>query len=416
MEKPKVLIVDDEPAIHKTFQKALKNAGYELLFAKNGEEGLEKLRQTTPVLIFLDLKMPVMDGFEFLDRIRIKPADPYLVVVITGHGYDEEVQKSYELGVNFFLRKPLSMTEICGLAKRCIGLKQIEHELREHRDHLEQLVEERTQTIQEQLLFQQNLIDSIPTPIFFKNKELEYLGCNSSFEKYMRIKRDKIIGKTVYDIVEPEMADLHHQKDLLVLKRKAQTYESSLVVGKGKNREVIFCKAAFKDSNRKVAGLIGAMFDITERKAAEQALTARSAQLEEANTALRVILDQIGNTKMEVEKRVYRNVKELVLPNLERLKARTTSIANRDEIEIIRSNLTKLTNAPTHRLNSTYLTLSPREIQIADLIRLGKSNKSIGLLLNISKSAVEFHRNNLREKLGLKHKHLNLRTYLMTME
>jgi DNA-binding CsgD family transcriptional regulator len=60
--------------------------------------------------------------------------------------------------------------------------------------------------------------------------------------------------------------------------------------------------------------------------------------------------------------------------------------------------------------------LSPREIQIADLIRMGRSTKSIALLLNITKSAVEFHRNNLREKLGIKHRHINLRSYLMDTE
>ena len=63
-----------------------------------------------------------------------------------------------------------------------------------------------------------------------------------------------------------------------------------------------------------------------------------------------------------------------------------------------------------------YLNLSPREIQVADLVRQGRSNKDAANILSISVNAVEFHRNNLRKKLGLQNKKINLRTYLLTMQ
>jgi PAS domain S-box-containing protein len=416
MNEPRVLIIDDEKIIHNTMRKALKNSGLELSFATNGKEAMKIMKKSTPALIFLDLCMPVMDGFAFLDHIAIKPDDPYLVVVITGHGDDQDVKKSYAKGVNFFLRKPLSMIEVSCLAKRLIEIKGIEQEIREHRDNLEKLVEDRTKTIKEQLHFQQNLLDSIPAPVMFKDTKLKYLGCNAAFEKFVGMKKEKIIGKTVHNILDKETAKLQHAEDRKTLKNGTNTYETTAVFKDGTFHDVIISKAVFTNSDGKIEGLISTMIDITDRKRAEASLKIRSQELEEANSALRVVLDQIGTAKSAVEKRVYRNVKDLILPDLDRLKYKVPSTDMKRDINGIKTNLSKLLSAPTQRISSVYLTLSPREIQIADLIRIGRSTKSIALLLNITKSAVEFHRNNLREKLGIKHRHINLRSYLMDTE
>lgn len=128
MATPKVLIIDDEPILRTTLQKSLKNLGYNLFFAENGQEGLELFQQESPELVFLDLRMPVMDGFGFLESVGIQPSAPYTIVVITGHGGDLDIKRSYELGVHCFLKKPLNMIEINSLADRCIKFKKMEQE------------------------------------------------------------------------------------------------------------------------------------------------------------------------------------------------------------------------------------------------------------------------------------------------
>jgi len=128
MAPTKILIIDDDVALQNTFRKALKNEGYDLLFAADGKTGLELIAEEKPILIFLDLLMPVMSGFQFLEKIKPQPDDPYNIIVITGHGSDIEIQRCFKLGVNFFLRKPLSMVEIRCLAKRCIAMKELEQE------------------------------------------------------------------------------------------------------------------------------------------------------------------------------------------------------------------------------------------------------------------------------------------------
>jgi PAS domain S-box-containing protein len=415
MNKPQILIIDDETTIHMTISKSLKNDEFEFLHAQNGKEGLEKMLLTTPSLIFLDLSMPVMDGFTFLDHISIKPSDPYLVVVITGHGDDTDVKKSFDKGVNFFLRKPLSMTEINCLTKRCIEMKENEIELREHRDNLEKMVKERTRALQHQLQFQQNLIDSIPTPIFFKDTQHTFLGCNRAFEKCMAVPRKNIIGKTIHEVADEKTAVQFHNEYIKAFRNGACTFEC-ILKNNGTDRNFIISNAIFKTKEKNSAGLIGAMFDISEQKKVEETLLTKTQELEDANKALRVVLDQIGLAKTDVEKRVYRNVKETILPDLERLKKTTRSPNKKKEIEVIRTNLNKISSVPAQKKTSVLMNLSPREIQIADLIRMGKSSKTISIMLDVTKSAVEFHRNNLRKKLGIRNRDINLRTYLMNMD
>ena len=131
MEKPKILIVDDEEAVKKSIKKALSGEDYELFFAENGKEGLSVFKKVSPILIILDLRMPVMDGYEFLEKIQTKPTDPYLVTVLTGHGSSTDVQKCYDLGLNSFFRKPFDVIELRCMVKRSIELKQAEEKLEE---------------------------------------------------------------------------------------------------------------------------------------------------------------------------------------------------------------------------------------------------------------------------------------------
>jgi CheY-like chemotaxis protein len=130
MSSPKVLIIDDDKALHKAMSKALKKEDCDLLFADNGRRGLELVAGEAPILIFLDLLMPVMDGFDFLRRLRPKPEDPYTIVVITGHGADTEIERCSRLGVDFFLKKPLSLIEVRRLARQCLAMKKEELEHR----------------------------------------------------------------------------------------------------------------------------------------------------------------------------------------------------------------------------------------------------------------------------------------------
>lgn len=125
---PKILVIDDEIALQQAIRLALKNEGYQLFFADNGQQGMELFQEHRPELVFLDLRMPVMDGYQFLETINITPDALFTVIAITGHGVDREIERCYKMGVDFFLKKPLSMVEICCIARRCIEVKRLKAE------------------------------------------------------------------------------------------------------------------------------------------------------------------------------------------------------------------------------------------------------------------------------------------------
>jgi PAS domain S-box-containing protein len=414
---PKVLVIDDEPALQKAMYKILKNENYEIAFAGNGLEGLAHLEKEKPDLIFLDLRMPGLDGFGFLEKLHIIPDDPYHVVVITGHGDDREVEKSFELGVNFFLRKPLSLIEVRCLAKRCLEMKANERTLREHRSSLEKIVAERTQALINQVRFQQNLIDSIPLPVYFKDNKLRYLGCNRSFAETLGCTKEDIIGRAEPEITKGKLAKIHEQQDLQLLKTSLTTsYEVSYSYPDGTEHDLLVFKSLFFNNDGSIGGIIGTNLDITERNKAQVKAELHAEELNNTNTALRVLLKQVNENKAEMESKVLDNFTRLVNPYLDLLDENLAHTRQQEYIRVIQENIKKITSSFSVNLSSSYLNLSPREIQVADLVRQGRSNKDAANILNISVNAVEFHRNNLRKKLGLQNKKINLRTYLLSMQ
>ncbi len=120
----KVLVIDDEPATLTMFRLFLRAYGYEVLVAEDGESGLKLARQQHPDIIFTDLKMPTMDGFEVLKQIkRLIPRTE--VIVITGHGDMDLVIRALNLDATDFINKPIKRTALeAALQRACERLKR----------------------------------------------------------------------------------------------------------------------------------------------------------------------------------------------------------------------------------------------------------------------------------------------------
>ena len=174
-------------------------------------------------------------------------------------------------------------------------------------------------------------------------------------------------------------------------------------------------KALFYSKDGSVGGIIGTEMDITERNRARLQLESHSKELENTNTALRVLLKQVNENKTEMENKVMDNFARLIAPYLDTLEENLSNTPQQEYIKVIKENIQKITSAFSMTLSSSFLNLSPREIQVADLVRHGRTNKEAAGILNISINAVEFHRNNLRKKLGIQNKKVNLRTHLLSM-
>ncbi len=151
-------------------------------------------------------------------------------------------------------------------------------------------------------------------------------------------------------------------------------------------------------------------------KELEQKVKDRTANLEEANAALRVLLKKRDEDKNEFEDRMTANVKELVLPFLDKLKNSRLKDTQKAFAEIIEYNLRDIVSPFARELTSKYLNLTPAEIKISNLIKQGKSTKEVADILYMSTRTIDTHRFNIRKKLGLNNKKANLQTHLLSLE
>src|SRR6185369_10906981 len=135
--------------------------------------------------------------------------------------------------------------------------------------------------LQRQLAFLQTLIDTIPSPIFYKNRDGRYTGCNLAFSKHLGSSRKELVGKTVYDLAPRELADLYSAMDEELFNNPGvQEYDAPVIYADGSRHEVTFNKATFSSTDGRVEGLVGVILDLTERNQAEKWLAGEKSALE----------------------------------------------------------------------------------------------------------------------------------------
>jgi len=147
----------------------------------------------------------------------------------------------------------------------------------------------------------------------------------------------------------------------------------------------------------------------------EADLRVKTLQLEERNTALKVLLDNRLEEKQELEAGILASVEKLVQPYLERLKNTRLDSEQRLILEIVESSLGELASPLLRRLNRFETTRTPSEVRVADLVLHDRTTKEIAGLLGLAPETVACHRRNIRHKLGLTNQKINLRSHLLSL-
>ncbi len=189
-------------------------------------------------------------------------------LAMTRHEYEVAANKHLEL------MKSLEATNV-ELERKNQLITDQNYEIREQRNELKT-----------QYRFLQILLDDIPNPIFHKNRNGVYIGCNKAFKSFFGRKEEEIIGRTEYDFFSADLADFYTEQDReLMASGGIQHYEAKVMNKDGDLHDIIYNKTVFYDLEGRVAGIIGVMEDITKVRQANKALEESEKNLMEANAA-----------------------------------------------------------------------------------------------------------------------------------
>jgi PAS domain S-box-containing protein len=281
-----------------------------------------------------------------------------------------------------------------------------------------------------------DIIDFLPDAIFAIDMSRKVIAWNHAIEDMTGVKAKDMVGKGDYEYAIPFYGKRRALVIDLILKQDKKVERHYTILEKKRNliiaevdipdlrgkRAYLWGKASPLINNKgTLVGAIVSIRDITERKQLEeslknreQELEASNMQLQDLNAALRVLLKQREQDKDDLEDMVLANVKKLILPYLDKLKKESKCLKTKAYLGTLESTFKEIISPFAHRISSKYLDLTNREVQIAGLIKEGRITKEIAEMLNISESAINIHRYNIRRKLGLTKKH-NLQTYLSSL-
>jgi PAS domain S-box-containing protein len=276
----RIFIVEDEVIVASDIAETLRSLGYSIAgTAKYGETAIQNIAETNPDLILMDIHLAgKMDGVQTAGEIHKTSSIP--VIYLTAYADKALLDRAKLTEPYGYLIKPYDERELQSVIEMARykyaldnKLKSSEEQLRKLNEELEIRVTTRTASIQQQLQFLQQLIDTIPAPVYYKDSKGEYLGCNNAFEAYTGISKREIVKKTDAALFSSDMAVLSGEKDSQLMSRRGiQVYQAKFPHADHHPRDVIFKKATFNDTEGGIAGFIGVMIDITDRIHAEEAL------------------------------------------------------------------------------------------------------------------------------------------------
>jgi PAS domain S-box-containing protein len=283
-----------------------------------------------------------------------------------------------------------------------------------------------------------DIIEFLPDATLVIDLQGKVIAWNRAIEEMTGVKKEDILGKGDFAYAIPFYGEPRPILIDLVLKSSIE-YADSYDFIERKGNELfaeVFAPNAFKgkggyiwvtasplyDREGKLIGAIESIRDISERKEIESALQLREKalehkthQLEEMNAALNVLLQKREDDQKELQESVLSNLKEMIVPYLEKVKRSQLTESQRTYIGILETHLNEVLSPFLKNISTKLTNLTPTEIQVASLVKDGKTSKEIAQLLGVAEKTVSGHRYNLRIKLGLKNEKINLRSHLLSL-
>jgi PAS domain S-box-containing protein len=271
----------------------------------------------------------------------------------------------------------------------------------------------------------QAILDASVDRIRLTDTDMRIIWANKTMANELKIAPEELVGQYCYEALVGRSSPCSGCPSRKAL--KSGHMEHGLVHRSGSNStrgESYWDNYAvpIKNESGDIVHLVQITRNVTRQKLAEKAVKERekelklkAASLADLNTALRVLLEQKDNDKADIEEKVMLNMRELVIPFIEKLKKTSLTSIQAAYVQVLESNLSDVISPFSRTLSAKFLSLTPTEIQIAGMVREGKMSQEIADVLNLSKRTVESHRAGIRKKLGLKNKKANLRSHLLSI-
>jgi PAS domain S-box-containing protein len=271
----------------------------------------------------------------------------------------------------------------------------------------------------------QAILDASVDRIRLTDPDMRIIWANRTTAKELKIAPEELVGEYCYEALVGRSSPCSGCPSRKAL--RSGHMEHGLVHRSGSNStrgESYWDNYAvpIKNESGDIVHLVQITRNVTRQKLAERALKERekelklkAASLADLNAALRVLLEQKDNDRTDIEEKVMLNMRELVIPFIEKLKKTSLTSKQAAYVQVLESNLSDVISPFSRTLSAKFLSLTPTEIQIAGMVREGKMSQEIADVLNLSKRTVESHRAGIRKKLGLKNKKANLRSHLLSI-
>ncbi len=269
-----------------------------------------------------------------------------------------------------------------------------------------------------------SIFDSCPFGVIVLTLDRGLLDANHYFMEMLGYSLKELKSMKVWDYTPKKW----HKKEkeairIFLITKKPDAFEKEFIKKDGTVIPVVLYPWLVNDKNGKPSTVFvivkensKGMLAKAELQQKQMELDSKTKRLEESGTALKVFIQHSKDERKGFEENIVGNIKEVVFPYLEELDRSSIDTRQKEFLSIIKTHLEEIISPFFHRLSSKYSDLTPTEIRIAGLVKEGRTTKDIAQLLGLSSGTIEFHRNNLRKKLGLRNTKANLRSHLISME
>ncbi len=410
----KILIIDDEAIIGLQLEAILSSMGLEVVgVGTSGKEALSMTKELNPDLILMDIVMPRgMNGIDAGAEIKGEFNIP--IIFITAHADGKWVRKAKRIDPFGYILKPFQEEQIKAVVEIALHRIDLEKRLKESESNFHQLVELSP--------FPVSIIDSASQIQYLNKRFTELFGyVLTDFPKeakwYKKLFSNSKNRKIFQDVLKSGQSETNIEP--LEFKVRCKNKKILDVLFRPVSLESGKQFITFEDMTlrNQLEKMLRNERDQLEKMVAQQTeeLEIKSQNLEDANFALKSLLKKRDEEKFEFEEKIQVNIEQMVLPYMEKLQATNLDSTQSTVVEIMATSLQEVTSSFSHTLSTKYRSLTPKEIQIANLIKQGQTTREIAKILNISKRTIDAHRNHIREKLKLKKKGGNLRTHLLSI-